>query len=181
MSFDFKFEGVMEAVNYLTNTLPALENEAALYAVTEAHRPYLPDLLQLLMNLPVKHVEKQIRHRQKAATPLYLHNEIRQRARHIWQDILVKSSMYKDGRGAYAITGASDADQTPLDRFINSGSIHAGIRRRYTMNDAPTGVMPTFDIIRQVLANNLAVVEAQKVQLFQEKLLQLRRQAGERV
>lgn len=180
MSFTFKIEGVAEAINYVTNTVPALANQAALFAVQNAAQPYQPDYIALLQNLPVKHVEKQMRHRQSPPTPLYLHNGVRTRMRHLWQDILFKSGYYKDGRGAYALTGASDADQTPLERFVESGS-DGQVRYRKTMGDAPTGIMPTYKIAEQVLRNNQAIVEAKKLELFEQKLLELRRSAGEQV
>jgi hypothetical protein len=87
--------------------------------------------------------------------------------------------VYKDGKGAYAITGASDADQTPLERFIESGS-RGQIRMRYTIGK-PTGVMPTYAIARQVYVNNMAMVEQTKLRLYEQKFLELRRAAGERV
>lgn len=181
MSFTFKIDGIADVVNYITNVVPQLANQAALFAVENAIAPFESDYISRLQSLPVKHVDKQMRHRQLPATPLYLHNGIRQRVRHYWEDVLLKSGIRKDQTGAYAILGADEDPQTPLDHFIESGSIRAGVRVRYTKNNAPTGVMPTFAIAAEIQAANQSLINARKLELYNQKFLELRRQAGEQV
>lgn len=180
MSFSFKIEGLTEVVNYLTTTLPKLHNEAALYAVQGAMVPHLPEYVRLLQTLPVKHVLKQAQHRQRPATPLHLKNGIYQRSRHIWDDIITKAAVYRDQGGAYGRTGAREDEQTPLDRFIESGS-RGAIRYWTSLPNRSTGIMPTYRLALNIYMNHRAAVDARKMALYEEKLLQLRRSAGERV